>query len=70
MLDIIHAAGWPIWPLIFASIIAVAIIFERLWSLRANIIAPDQFAFRSTKNDNKRWRKERGYSISYKTIQC
>ena len=41
MLDIIHAAGWPIWPLIFASIIAVAIIFERLWALRTNIIAPD-----------------------------
>ena len=41
MLDIIHAAGWPIWPLIFASVIAVAIIFERLWSLRTNIIAPD-----------------------------
>ena len=41
MVDIIHAAGWPIWPLIFASIMAVAIIFERLWALRAGIIAPD-----------------------------
>ena len=41
MLDIINAAGWPIWPLIFASIIAVAIIFERIWALRSNIIAPD-----------------------------
>ena len=41
MVDIIHAAGWPIWPLIFASIIAVAIIFERIWALRSNIIAPD-----------------------------
>jgi biopolymer transport protein ExbB len=39
--DIINAAGWPIWPLIFASIIAVAIILERLWSLRVNIIAPE-----------------------------
>ena len=41
MWDIINAAGWPIWPLIFASIIAVAIILERLWSLRVNIIAPE-----------------------------
>jgi biopolymer transport protein ExbB len=41
VVDIIHAAGWPIWPLIFSSIIAVAIIFERLWALRASIIAPD-----------------------------
>ena len=40
MLDIINAAGWPIWPLVFASIIAVAIILERLWALRINIIAP------------------------------
>ena len=41
MWDIIDAAGWPIWPLIFASVIALAIIIERIWSLRANIIAPN-----------------------------
>jgi len=40
VLNIINAAGWPIWPLIFSSIIAVAIILERLWALRTNIIAP------------------------------
>ena len=40
MWDIIQGAGWPIWPLIFASIIALAIIIERLWALRAEIIAP------------------------------
>ena len=49
MLDIIHAAGWPIWPLIFASIIAVAIIFERLWSLRSNIIAPENLLLEAQK---------------------
>jgi biopolymer transport protein ExbB len=38
--EIIQAAGWPIWPLIIASIIAVAIIVERLWALRAELIAP------------------------------
>ena len=38
--EIIQAAGWPIWPLILASIITVAIIGERLWALRANVIAP------------------------------
>ena len=41
MWDIIDAAGWPIWPLIFASVIALAIIIERIWSLRENIIAPN-----------------------------
>ena len=40
MWEIILAAGWPIWPLIFASIIALAIIGERFWSLRHEIVAP------------------------------
>jgi biopolymer transport protein ExbB len=38
--SIIQAAGWPIWPLIFASVIALALIFERLWSLRQSAVAP------------------------------
>jgi biopolymer transport protein ExbB len=38
--QIILAAGWPIWPLIIASVIAVAIIGERIFALRENIIAP------------------------------
>ena len=49
MVDIIDAAGWPIWPLIFSSIIAVAIIFERLWALRASIIAPDNLLLEAQK---------------------
>ena len=40
MWSIIQAAGWPIWPLIFASVIALALIFERLWSLRQSAVAP------------------------------
>ena len=36
----IQAAGWPIWPLIIASIVALALIFERLYSLRQSIVAP------------------------------
>jgi biopolymer transport protein ExbB len=38
--SIIQAAGWPIWPLIIASIVALALIFERLWSLRQATVAP------------------------------
>ena len=38
--SIVQAAGWPIWPLIFASVIALALIFERLWSLRQSVVAP------------------------------
>jgi biopolymer transport protein ExbB len=38
--SLIQAAGWPIWPLIFASVIALALIFERMWSLRQAVVAP------------------------------
>ncbi|MQY52036.1 MotA/TolQ/ExbB proton channel family protein [Rhodocyclus tenuis] len=40
MFAIIQAAGWPIWPLLLASIIAVALILERLATLRRNRILP------------------------------
>ena len=40
MWSIVQAAGWPIWPLIFASIVALALILERLWSLRQSVVAP------------------------------
>ena len=41
MWDIIKAAGWPIWPLILVSIVALALIIERTWTLRrAQIIPP------------------------------
>jgi len=40
VLSIIQAAGWPIWPLIIASIISLAIIGERLWSLNSSQVAP------------------------------
>lgn len=41
MLDIIRAAGWPIIPLLFASVIAVALIVERAISLRRKQIVPE-----------------------------
>jgi biopolymer transport protein ExbB len=37
---IIQAAGWPIWPLLLAAIIAVALIIERAVTLRSNRINP------------------------------
>ena len=40
MFAIIQAAGWPIWPLLLASIIAVALIIERAVSLRGSKIVP------------------------------
>jgi biopolymer transport protein ExbB len=40
VLDILRAAGWPIWPLLLASIIAVALIIERSISLRRAKVVP------------------------------
>ena len=40
MFAIIQAAGWPIWPLLLASIIAVALIIERAIVLRSAKILP------------------------------
>jgi biopolymer transport protein ExbB len=37
---IIQAAGWPIWPLLLASIIAVALIIERSITLRRGRVVP------------------------------
>lgn len=40
MLSIVEAAGWPIWTLILASVLSVAIIIERFISLRRSEVAP------------------------------
>ncbi len=42
MLSIIQAAGWPIWPLILCSVLALALIIERLFQLRASKVMPAQ----------------------------
>ena len=40
MLAILQAAGWPVWPLVAASIIALGIVLERTWVLRRGAILP------------------------------
>lgn len=40
MLAIIQAAGWPIWPLLIASVIGLALIIERILYLRRRRILP------------------------------
>ncbi len=42
MLSIIQAAGWPIWPLILCSVIGLALVIERIVSLRQSRVAPPQ----------------------------
>ncbi|MCZ8107327.1 MAG: MotA/TolQ/ExbB proton channel family protein, partial [Burkholderiales bacterium] len=40
MFSIIQAAGWPVWFLIIASFLAVALIIERAISLQRRRVLP------------------------------
>ncbi|HUG58877.1 MAG TPA: MotA/TolQ/ExbB proton channel family protein [Candidimonas sp.] len=40
MLEIIHAAGWPIWLLVATSVLGLALIIERFLSLRTQHVFP------------------------------
>lgn len=59
MFAIIQAAGWPIWPLLVASIVGLALIIERLVALRRNRILPAELlsqvvhVYRSGKVNNE-----------------
>ncbi|HMC14355.1 MAG TPA: MotA/TolQ/ExbB proton channel family protein [Albitalea sp.] len=40
LFSIIQAAGWPIWPLLLCSVVAMAVVIERVASLRPQRVAP------------------------------
>src|SRR5271166_774383 len=40
MWEIIRAGGGFMWPIILASVLAVAIVLERLWALQSNRVIP------------------------------
>ena len=44
MLEIVQAGGWLMWPIIGSSVIAVAIILERLWTLQEKRVLPPNVA--------------------------
>jgi biopolymer transport protein ExbB len=44
MLEIVQAGGWLMWPIIACSVIAVAIILERLWTLQEKRVLPASVA--------------------------
>jgi biopolymer transport protein ExbB/TolQ len=41
LFTIIQAAGWPIWPLLICSVVALALVIERMMSLRPLLVAPE-----------------------------
>ena len=40
MLELVRAGGWPMIPLLLLSVMALAIIVERFWSLRRKVVLP------------------------------
>jgi len=40
LLSIIQAAGWPIWPLVACSVLALALVIERFIALQTARVAP------------------------------
>lgn len=44
MLEIVQAGGWLMWPIIACSVVAVAIVLERLWTLQEKRVLPASVA--------------------------
>ena len=51
--QVIDGAGWPIWLLIFTSIIGLSIILERAWFLREELAMPKKLLSTSKSMINK-----------------
>ena len=41
LFSIVLALGWPIWPLLFTSVVVLALVFERALALRRRRVAPE-----------------------------
>lgn len=42
MFELVQAGGWLMWPIILCSVLAMAIIAERLWAYREKRVIPGQ----------------------------
>ena len=62
MLEIVQAGGYLMWPIIACSVIAVAIILERLWTLQEKRVIPASVA-------NHVWELVRENQLDVKQIQ-
>src|SRR5699024_1839335 len=40
MIELIRAGGWMMWPIVLCSLLALAIVLERLWALRREQVLP------------------------------
>lgn len=42
MWELVVAGGWVMLPILLCSVLAVAIVLERLWALRADVVTPSR----------------------------
>ncbi len=53
MFELVKAGGWLMLPIITCSIVSMAIIIERLWSLRRQRVVPDNLVAQVWQTHNK-----------------
>ncbi len=62
MLELMKAGGWLMWPILACSVVAMAIILERLWSLRRRRVMPPGLL-------EQVWQWQRDQTLSPERIQ-
>lgn len=62
MLELIKAGGWVMWPILLCSVIALAIIVERFWSLQRKRTVPKHLV-------NQIWQWARDGQLDAKRLQ-
>lgn len=55
LLSIIVAAGWPVWPLLLCSVLAVALSLERWMQLRTSRVVPAGLLDNSISTSQQQW---------------
>lgn len=62
MLELMKAGGWLMWPILACSVVAMAIVLERLWSLRRRRVMPPGLM-------NQVWEWQRDQALTPERIQ-
>lgn len=63
MLELMKAGGWLMWPILACSVVAMAIVLERLWSLRRRRVMPPGLM-------NQVWEWQRDQALTPERIQA
>jgi len=55
LFSIIVAAGWPVWPLLLCSVLALALSLERLYQLRQSRVRPEALLENTLAGLERKW---------------